>query len=250
MHKVLEQIRAEFRANADAASAEGAHHYFKEEIKVYGVNNSLVGRIADKYWKDVKSLSKQEIFTLCEDLYKSGYMEEAFVVSAWVPKLKKQFAPADMVTFKKWIDTYISNWAECDGFCNHTVGDFVEMYPGSINEIISWTDSSNRWTKRAAAVSLILPARHGHFLEEVFIIADRLLLDEDDMVQKGYGWMLKEASKPYPDVVYQYVLKHRKDMPRTALRYAIEKLPSEMKAEAMKKVVKNSGMSSPLPGEG
>jgi len=83
---------------------------------------------------------------------------------------------------------------------------------------------------------LIIPAKHGQFLPEIIRIADRLLLDKDDMVQKGYGWMLKEASEQHPDEVYQYVLKHRKDMPRTALRYAIEKMPPEMKAEAMKKV--------------
>jgi 3-methyladenine DNA glycosylase AlkD len=235
-HQVLEKIRAEFRDNADAPTAEGAHHYFKEEIKLYGVKSALVGAIAGKYWKDVKNLSKQEIFNLCEDLYRNGYMEEAFVVSEWLPKLAKQYQPPDMVVFKKWIDTYISNWAECDGFCNHTMGKFVLMYPESIKEIISWTSSSNRWTKRAAAVSLILPARKGHFLKEVFNIADRLLLDKDDMVQKGYGWMLKEASKPYQNEVYQYVLKHRRDMPRTALRYAIEKMPLEMRAEAMKRV--------------
>jgi 3-methyladenine DNA glycosylase AlkD len=90
--------------------------------------------------------------------------------------------------------------------------------------------------KRAAAVSLIIPARKGQFLKEIIQITDRLLLDKDDMVQKGYGWMLKEASKLHRDEVYQYILKHRKDMPRTALRYAIEKMPPELKAEAMKRV--------------
>jgi len=234
--QILEQIRADFRANSNAASAESSHHYFKEEIKVYGVKTALVDGIASNYWKDIKSLSKPEIFGLCEDLYRSGYMEEAFVVSAWAPKLAKQFEPADMAVFTKWIDTYISNWAECDGFCNHTIGKFVEMYPESINEIIRWTASPNRWMKRAAAVSLIIPARKGQFLEEVFTISDRLLTDKDDMVQKGYGWMLKEASKLHQNDVYQYVLKHRKEMPRTALRYAIEKMPPEMKTEAMKRV--------------
>jgi 3-methyladenine DNA glycosylase AlkD len=112
----------------------------------------------------------------------------------------------------------------------------VAKYPESIEEIVNWTESPNRWMKRAAAVSLIIPAKHGQFLPEIIRIADRLLLDKDDMVQKGYGWMLKEASEQHLDEVYQYVLKHRKDMPRTALRYAIEKMPPEMKAEAMKKV--------------
>jgi 3-methyladenine DNA glycosylase AlkD len=169
-------------------------------------------------------------------LFRSDYSEEAAVASVRTPKLTSQFEPADLAIFKRWIDTYVNDWAKCDTFCNHTIGNFVEMYPESINEIVSWTSSPNRWMKRAAAVSLIIPARKGQFLKEIFTISDRLLTDKDDMVQKGYGWMLKEASKLHQDDVFQYILKHRKEMPRTALRYAIEKMPPEMKAEAMKKV--------------
>jgi 3-methyladenine DNA glycosylase AlkD len=55
------------------------------------------------------------------------------------------------------------------------------------------------------------------------------------MVQKGYGWMLKEASNKYPQEVFNYVLKHRREMPRTALRYAIEKLSPALRKEAMKR---------------
>jgi 3-methyladenine DNA glycosylase AlkD len=236
MNKILAQLRAELRAGADAVNEAGAHHYFKEEIKLYGVKNGVVRGMANKYWKDAKSLSKLEIFTLCEDLLRTDYMEEAFIVAEWVPKLTKQFELSDIKLFKKWIDSYLNNWAKCDSFCNHSVGNFVAKYPESIDEIVRWTESPNRWMKRAAAVSLIIPAKHGQFLPEIMRIADRLLLDKDDMVQKGYGWMLKEASEQHLDEVYQYVLKHRKDMPRTALRYAIEKMPPEMKAEAMKKV--------------
>jgi 3-methyladenine DNA glycosylase AlkD len=236
MNKILAQLRAELRAGADAVNEAGAHHYFKEEIKLYGVKNGVVRGMANKYWKDAKSLSKLEIFTLCEDLLRTDYMEEAFIVAEWVPKLTKQFELSDIKLFKRWIDSYLNNWAKCDSFCNHSVGNFVAKYPESIEEIVNWTESPNRWMKRAAAVSLIIPAKHGQFLPEIIRIADRLLLDKDDMVQKGYGWMLKEASEQHLDEVYQYVLKHRKDMPRTALRYAIEKMPPEMKAEAMKKV--------------
>jgi 3-methyladenine DNA glycosylase AlkD len=112
----------------------------------------------------------------------------------------------------------------------------MQKYPASITEIVSWTASSNRWLKRASAVSLIIPAKKGLFINEIFTISDHLLTDKDDMVQKGYGWMLKEAYKQHQDAVYQYVLKHRRDMPRTALRYAIEKMPPDLKTEAMKRV--------------
>ena len=61
------------------------------------------------------------------------------------------------------------------------------------------------------------------------------MTDSDDMVQKGYGWMLKVASNQFPNEVFRYVMKNKNEMPRTALRYAIEKLPSDKRKQAMKK---------------
>jgi 3-methyladenine DNA glycosylase AlkD len=72
-------------------------------------------------------------------------------------------------------------------------------------------------------------------LDEIFDTADRLLMDDDDLVRKGYGWMLKEASNRFPDRVFAYVIMNKGVMPRTALRYAIEKLPHHRRREAMKK---------------
>ena len=89
--------------------------------------------------------------------------------------------------------------------------------------------------RRAAAVTFIIPARKGLFLETVFDIADHLLSDSDDLVQKGYGWMLKAASQAHLQEVFDYVMKNKANMPRTALRYSIEKMPKEMKEQAMKK---------------
>ena len=236
MTEILARLRADLRANADEKSIANYQRYFKETVKFYGLSMSAANKIAVKYWKEVKALSKPEIFALCEDLFKSDYSEEAAVASDWAPRLTNQFAPADLALFKRWIDSYLNDWAKVDGFCNHTVGNFMQKYPASITEIVSWTASSNRWLKRASAVSLIIPAKKGLFINEIFTISDHLLTDKDDMVQKGYGWMLKEAYKQHQDAVYQYVLKHRRDMPRTALRYAIEKMPPEMKKEAMKRV--------------
>jgi len=89
--------------------------------------------------------------------------------------------------------------------------------------------------KRAAAVSLIVPAKKGQFLKDVFEISDLLLLDEDDLVQKGYGWLLKVASHLHQKEVFDYVMKNKENMPRTALRYAIEKMPQSLRKEAMKR---------------
>jgi 3-methyladenine DNA glycosylase AlkD len=152
-----------------------------------------------------------------------------------VPNLKKRFEPGDMVRFRYWIDTYITNWAACDGFCNHTMGDFLETYPEYIHELKEWTRSENRWMRRAAAVSLIIPAKRGKYLEDVLEIATLLLTDGDDMVRKGYGWLLKEASRLHEDEIFAFVMANKKEMPRTSLRYAIELMPGEKRSEAMKK---------------
>ncbi|MFA5383484.1 MAG: DNA alkylation repair protein [Eubacteriales bacterium] len=133
------------------------------------------------------------------------------------------------------MNSIIENWAKCDGFCNHSVGSLIEKFPESLKEIKSWTRSKNRWLKRAAAVSLIIPAKKGKHLADIFEIADDLLPDKDDMVQKGYGWLLKEASRLNQKEVFDYMVRNKRIMPRTALRYAIELMPKELRAEAMKR---------------
>ena len=123
----------------------------------------------------VKTLDKQAIFGLCEELFRSDYTEEAFIVSFWLPNYIDHLEPSDLATFKRWIECYINNWAKCDGFCNHTIGDLIQKYPQTIGEVKSWAKSENRWLKRASAVSLIVPAKKGLFLQDAFEICDVLV---------------------------------------------------------------------------
>jgi 3-methyladenine DNA glycosylase AlkD len=235
MTNVLTQIRSDLKATTDAKTQKSFQRFFKENVKYYGVRTETVGKIAKKYWPRVKTFDKPTIFTLCEELYRSDYTEEAFIVSFWLPEYIDNLNPSDLATFKQWIERYINNWAKCDGFCNHTIGDLIQKYPQTIGEVKTWTKSESRWLKRASAVSFIVPAKKGLFLQDAFEICDILLTDEDDMVQKGYGWLLKEESRKHQEKVFDYVVKNRKVMPRTALRYAIELMPRELKQEAMKK---------------
>jgi len=241
MADLLEQIRRELVNNADEATKKSGKRFFKEEVKLYGVKTATVTKISKEAFKSIKDLPKEEIFNLCEQLWKSGMLEESFIACNWSYQINKRFAEDDFFLFERWINEYVSNWTACDTFCNHTVGAFVEMYPEYIKKLKEWTQSANRWVRRASAVSLIIPAKKGLFKEDVFEIADNLLLDTDDLVQKGYGWMLKSLCHHYEEDVYRYVLSKRDIMPRTALRYAIEKMPKEKKQEAMKKEKKKKG---------
>ncbi len=196
---------------------------------------SEISKIGKYTFRQIKHFPKQQILNLCEDLWKTGYLEEAVIACIWAESLHKQYQPADFAIFEHWVYTYLTNWADCDTLCNHTIGMFVMMYPAYIAELKKWTTSTNRFVKRAAAVTLIIPARKGMFLHDIFEIADSLLLDQDDLVQKGYGWMLKAASEAYQKEVFDYVISKKAVMPRTALRYAIEKMPAGLRMEAMKR---------------
>lgn len=235
MLKILINIRKDLKKNSDKKTKESSKRFFKEEVLLYGVKSAIVSKIAKKYFKEIKELNKKELFLICEELLKSNYCEEAYIVSNWLPKKIDILEKKDIKIFKKWIDLYINNWAKCDGFCNHTIGDLLEKFPEILPEIKSWSKSKNKWLKRASAVSLILPARRGKYLTDVFEISDVLLLDAEDMVLKGYGWLLKEASRKHQKEVLSYVLKNKKIMPRTSLRYAIELMPEELRQKALKK---------------
>jgi 3-methyladenine DNA glycosylase AlkD len=232
---IIYKVRQALIESSDAATRMGSQHYFKEKVVVYGVKTSRVTDISKEIFKETTGLTKEEIYNLCEMLWESGYLEETFVAANWACKLKRHYVPEDFTVFKRWIELYVNNWASCDSFCNHTMGEFVMKFPLFLDELMDMALSKNRWMRRAAAVSLIVPARRGMFLNEIFEIADIMLMDKDDMVQKGYGWMLKAASEKHQKEVFEFVMSRKSVMPRTALRYAIEKMPEEMKQTAMLK---------------
>jgi len=235
MVDIILQIREDLKKNGDEKTQKSGQNFFKETVKLYGVKTAVVTKIGKKYFSIIKDKEKSEIFNLCDELWQSGYMEESFIACNWSYYIHKNYEDKDLKVFEKWLSQHVNNWASCDTFCNHTVGTFIEMYPNFISVLKEWAKSKNRWMRRASAVSLIIPAKKGKFLTDIFEIADILLADQDDLVQKGYGWMLKVASQSKQKQVFGYIMKHKKNMPRTALRYAIEKMPQKLKKEAMSK---------------
>jgi 3-methyladenine DNA glycosylase AlkD len=233
MEKIIDEIRLKLGSISDEKTLVSSQRFFKEKIKLHGVKGPIVKKLSREYFKLVKHKNKSEIFDLCESLWQSGFIEESFIACEWSYYIHKKYEPEDFEIFVNWIDHYVSNWASCDTLCNHTLGEFIEMYPNYLKELKELAKSKNRWMKRASAVSLIIPARKGKFLKDIFEIADILMMDKDDMVQKGYGWMLKAASQANLQAVFEYVYKNKAVMPRTALRYAIEKMPEELKRRAM-----------------
>lgn len=233
-NEIVAKVRKELKKHVDLKYRDGERKFFKEPIKNIGVRMPNRKQIARTFWPQVKTLSKKQRWQLIDRLL-SGFNEEFTVGSEWLWNSRVLFDKNDLAIFDNWIKKYVDNWAKCDGFCTHSVGYLIDQYPELANKVFVWSRSTNRWFKRAAAVSLIYPwGKPKKYLAQIFKIALALLEDKDDLVQKGYGWMLKEAGNHNQTEVFEFVMKHKSKMPRTALRYAIEKFPSKLKQQTMK----------------
>ena len=239
MNDVILRLRQELQANADPETRASGEKFFKEneKVKLLGLKSVAVKKIGKKYLAEIRKakLGKDEIYRLCDELWQAGYHEEMAVACLWSEAQAKNYQPEDFEVFARWVENYVTNWAACDTLCNHTIGTLIAMYPHLADRLLVWAKSANRWVRRASAVSLIIPAKRGDFFGYVIAISDVLLTDSDDMVQKGYGWLLKAASATREQEIFDYVMKNKSVMPRTALRYAIEKMPPERKKLAMMK---------------
>jgi 3-methyladenine DNA glycosylase AlkD len=210
--------------------------FFKEKLaEPEGLKTPILRKISNNAFREIKSDPKSDIFAYCEAFLQSGLGYGRFFAFDWALKIKKQYVKSDFPRFERWLRNHVDNWGACDHLCCGAIGHLVRAFPELSTKTRRWTRSKSRWLRRAAAVSLIVPVKNRLLLDQVFEVADILLLDEDDMVQKGYGWMLKEASNVYPNEVFTYVMKHKDVMPRTALRYAIEKLLPTSRKQAMKR---------------
>jgi 3-methyladenine DNA glycosylase AlkD len=233
--RIINELKKELIRYADKKYKQGAENVYKSDVRVIGAPLPIQRKIAKDFYPNIKHLDKGKIFKLADDLFKTNYFEMMTIATDWVRRQKKDFKKADFKIFELWVKKYINNWATCDDFCNHVLADFIKKYPEFIKDIKKWARAKNFWLRRGAAVTFVVPGRKGKFLKDILQIAKILLEDKEDLVQKGYGWMLKEASKAHPEEVFDFVMKNKSKMPRTALRYAIEKYPPAKRAQAMAK---------------
>jgi len=209
--------------------------FYKDGKTHIGIISSLVKKVASYNFKEIKDLENKQIFYLCEKLLKMkglGYQNIAF---DWAFMARKDYQKENFKIFENWIKNHVNTWDGCDDLCTHALGEFIYQFPEFLPQLKKWAKSQNKWFRRASAVVLIYALRKGKYLKIAFEIAKILIKDKEDLVQKGYGWMLKEASNLYQKEVFDFVIKNKKLMTRAALRYAIEKLPQKLKLKAMAK---------------
>ena len=235
MRNILSEIRQDLVDKVDQEYKIGATKYFKEEINILGVRIPDVRKIANIYWGVAKDLQRQEIIGLCQRLMDQGWGEEKIIAFDWIFRLGG-FTKDDFDWFERLVEKYVTDWSLCDDLSTHAIGAFLEKYPQHIKIIKKkWVKSDNRWLRRSSAVSMIYLIRRCQGLADILEIGEALKKDEDDLVRKGLGWLLREAWTRYPSDVYRYLLENKNQLARVTLRYAVEKMDKSEKKELMER---------------
>jgi 3-methyladenine DNA glycosylase AlkD len=235
MHDAIVALLREIKAVDKPANRTDYQRFFKEKLEhPIGLKTPILRKVSEKVFRDVKAYGKDGILDICDAMLASGKRYTRFVAFDWAGRLEKQYERKDFARFEGWLREYVDGWGSCDHLSD-ILGRVLAKFPELTVRRSKWIASKNMWLRRAAAVVLIVPVKRGLLLEEVFRTAERLMTDKEDLVQKGYGWMLKVTGDYFFDEAYRFVMKHKDDMPRTALRYAIEKWPAAKRKQAMRK---------------
>ncbi len=227
MSQLYLRVQAEIEKRGDPKRRNDLLRYFKEPIKTFGLTQGQCKEVADLIYPSVKG-DLLKAFGLTEELLASGYLDHHSVGLKLMDRFRKKIKAEHFPVFDRWVE-YLDNWASTDGLTAHLICECIKDDPSLVEQLIQWTASDNRWRRRASSVSMVPIARKGDMLDDVFRIADHLMSDGDDMVQKGVGWMLKEASHKHPQEIHDYLVRWKPETSALTLRYASEKLPAELK---------------------
>lgn len=235
----FEAIRSELRSLADPERAEFLSRYFKTGPGEYAEGDRFLGLAVPQVRRTAKAhphASMREI----SKLLSSAYHEERFTA---LLIMVEQYRRGDEKTKKKIFDLYlastsrINNWDLVDLTAPRIVGSYLLKRDRKI--LTKLALSKNLWERRIAILSTAFFIDQGES-EETLRIAKLLLKDPHDLIHKAVGWMLREAGKRCSLAIEcKFLDEHASSMPRTMLRYAIERFPAGLKSHYMSVKTKN-----------
>lgn len=222
---VAAEIRHLLRSGVSAEHAEGVQWFFKDEVKSHGWYTGKLRSEAVRFRRRIrKELGLDFLVQVADKLFAGQILEEKVFAVFLLEKLTEEFGDGEFRLFESWLNR-ISSWADHDGLVHYLIAPMVAAKPTRTAKVFRWAKSADRWHRRAACVALIRGARQKMFFAEIKRLSDLLLTDEDDMVQKGLGWLLRETAKADAKRTVPYLMGIRERAPRLVLRTACETLP-------------------------
>ena len=224
--RVASEIRRLLKDGGSAEHAEGMQWFFKHAIQSHGWYTAALRKAAVQCRRNlVRDHGMDFVVEVADRLFRGRILEEKVFAVFLLEQQTDDFGEREFQLFASWLDR-VTSWADHDALVHDLLAPMVAARPARCPEVFGWAKSQNRWRRRAACVALIRGTRRHQFFAEIVRLSNQLLenQDEDDMVQKGWGWLLRETAKADPERTVPYLMKIRNHAPRLVLRTACETL--------------------------
>ena len=222
----LNSLHQELKALANPQKAKLLQGFFKTGKGEYGEGDIFLGITVPESRNLAKKYSNFPLDDI-KELLKSKFHEErliALLILVHNYKISDEEEKGRIFNFYLENTKYINNWDLVDLSAHKIVGEYLKDKDKSV--LYKLSSSSNIWERRISIISTFIFIKNDQFQDSISI-AKILLNDFHDLIQKAVGWMLREIGKKDIQVLEQFLKKHYKNMPRTTLRYAIERLPED-----------------------
>lgn len=231
----LDAVRAALREHARPAAAETAAWFFKAGPGEYGEGDRFLGIKVPKT-REVARRAKAIPWNKVPELLRSPWHEERLcALFLWVNRFPKADPPEQEQIVGAWLEhsRWINNWDLVDSSAPHILGQWLLTHPDERDVLDRLASSEMLWQRRMAIVATYALIREQQF-HDTLRIATTLLDDPHDLIHKAVGWMLREVGNRAFDLEVGFLDTHYRTMPRTMLRYAIEKFPEPMRQAYLK----------------
>lgn len=229
----LEDAKKALRNIADPEIARHSLQYFKTGKGGYGEGDRFLGIRVPQIRKVAKRFSELSLDETTGLLQSQYHEERLCALIILVNKMKKATPPVRERIFQLYLDhiAYVNNWDLVDSSAEHIVGAYLEDKDRDI--LYRMAISDDLWERRIAIMSTFHFIRDNDF-NDTLKISEELLQDDHDLIHKAVGWMLREVGNRNIEIEEDFLDKYGKQMPRTMLRYAIEKFPEEKRQHYLK----------------
>jgi 3-methyladenine DNA glycosylase AlkD len=227
--QAADAVRRELERLSRPASGFDASRYFRgaDHLGFHNVGMAVVRDMARSIYAERRGdWSVGEAMAFADKLIVDRFLETKSVGISVLARYRRSLTPALLPRWKAWLaGNHSSNWATTDAICGELIGPVLIAHPAKAAVMRAWSKDGNMWVRRASIVGLCPLARHGQALDLVYEIARRLHVDKEDLIQKAVGWALREAGKTDPGRLERYLRANGPSIPRTTVRYAIERFP-------------------------
>lgn len=227
------QISAELHALASPELAILQQRFFKTGPRQYGEGDVFMGIKVPPLRALAKQHRDADLDTIATLLHSKYHEERLFALLLLMQFYERATEKERGAAFDLYLgnNTHINNWDLVDVSAPHIVGRHLSTRPRKV--LHRMATSASLWERRIAIISTFYFIRNNDF-DDTLSIAKTLLHDEQDLMHKAVGWMLREVGKRDLSVEEAFLLQHYQDMPRTMLRYAIERFPEKRRQQYLK----------------